>query len=143
MKQDLILRFSLCAYLLLSAAMPYLMFNADLPLEALNYMQLVGEVNSGIDLSNLLSKVLFATGNIVGLIGVTLLLINKNSGLKPFIIGGLLSFLGLIGLLPKYMPSVFTTQAIAVIAIHFYIYGLATAIAANKKHQKIEAHNKA
>lgn len=140
MKQDSILRLTLCAYLLSSAALPHMIFNANLPLEALNYMQIVGEANSGIDLANFLSKILFIMGNIVGLIGGILIFIKKNSGAKPFIIGGLLAFLGLIGLLPKYMPSVFTTQAIVLLSAHFYIFGLATAIAV--KNPRVEANNK-
>lgn len=131
MNRDLTLRLILCVYLLLSAAMPYMIFNADLPLEAVNYMKIVGEVNSGINLSNFLSKVLFITGNVVGFIGVLLIYAKKHYGLKPFIIGGAIAFLGLIGLLPRYLPSVFTTEAIALIAAYFFTFGLATAMTAS------------
>ena len=133
MNRIIILRVTLILYLLLSVVVPYVIFNPSLPLEALNYMQIGGEANSGIGLSNLLSKAMFVLGHVIALVGIILLFINRTFGKKPFIIGGLIAFIGLVGLLPKYLPSVFTAQAIVVLCVYFYIFGLTTAFAVNRR----------
>lgn len=128
MNMALIFRITIFLYAFLVVLLTYRLFYTEFSGEAGDYMKVVYEVNSGFNPAFLLSKLFFFFGHLIGTFGAVLLLMRKKMGVKPIIVGECFALLGTFGSLPKYLPSVFTTETILILASTFFVYGIVTSI---------------
>jgi hypothetical protein len=129
MNNALTFRIPISLYVFVSTLLVHRLFYTEFSGEAAAYMKVVYEVNGGFSPEVLLSKLFFCLGHLIGVFGVVLLLFRKKIGVKPIITGESVAFLGTFGALPKYLPSVFTTETILILASTFFVYGVVVCIA--------------